>query len=257
MPRLARKKSEAGIYHVILRGINRQPLFKDELDNRKFLDTLERVKKESRCQILGYCLMGNHVHLLIKGDLEDISQFMQRIGISFAWWYNWRYERVGPVLQDRFKSECVEDDRYLLTVIRYIHRNPVKAGIVKKPEQHKWSSCSVYYGGKEYPPGLTDPGFILSLFGANNAMSREKFREFMEKENDDQCLEDQEKVRLKDQDLQAEIIKLLHGRPVSVLKQMNKTERDMIIQKVKEIKGSNIRQISRVSGIGYNIVFRA
>jgi REP element-mobilizing transposase RayT len=257
MPRYARKKSGTGVYHVILRGINRQNLFKDELDCRKFLDTLERYKNGSRCKIYGYCLMGNHVHLLIKGDLEDVSQFIKRVATSYAWWFNFKYEHSGHVFQDRFKSECVEDDRYLLAVIRYIHQNPVKAGLEKKPDQYKWSSCRVYYGGKEYPPGLTDLDFILNLFGDNKTISMEKLQEFMEKENNDQCLEDQEKIRLKDKDLHAEIIKLLHGRPVSALKQMNKTERDLILQKVKELKGSNIRQISRITGIGFNIVYRA
>jgi len=83
--------------------------------------------------------MANHVHLLVKESNTDISILMKRFGVSYGYWYNWKYERRGHLFQDRFKSECIEDDAYLLTVIRYIHNNPVKAAIVHKPEQYRWS----------------------------------------------------------------------------------------------------------------------
>ncbi|MGR6836975.1 transposase [Syntrophomonas erecta] len=93
------------------------------------METVKKVSLESGVSILGYCLMTNHVHLLLREDDSDISVFMKRLGVSYAYWYNCRYERTGHVFQDRFKSECFEDDAYLLAVIGYIHQNSIKTSI--------------------------------------------------------------------------------------------------------------------------------
>ena len=97
----------------------------------KFLQILKECKAISECKLLAYCLMGNHFHLLIKIENESLEQVFKRICGRFVYWYNTKYQRVGHLFQDRFKSEPVENDAYLLTVIRYIHQNPVKAGISK------------------------------------------------------------------------------------------------------------------------------
>jgi putative transposase len=146
MPRNARVKSRSGIYHIILRGANRQEIFHDDEDCIKFLDTIEKYKMKSEVGVYAWCLMSNHAHLLIREGNEDISITMKRIGVSFVWYYNWKYRTTGHLFQDRFKSECIETNKYLLTVTRYIHQNPVKAGIVDRPDQWRWSSCLGYYG---------------------------------------------------------------------------------------------------------------
>ena len=125
MPRQARKRAESGIYHVMLRGINQQRIFEDEEDNQRFLQILRECKEIGGFMLLAYCLMGNHVHLLIKEGTESLEQIFKRIGGRFVYWYNVKYQRVGHLFQDRFKSEPVDTDAYLLTVIRYIHQNPV------------------------------------------------------------------------------------------------------------------------------------
>ncbi len=107
MPRVARKKSKTEMYHVIVRGINRQEIFHDEEDFQKYMEILDRTKKVSNCGIYGYCLMGNHVHLVIKETKEEIGKIMKRIGASYAYWYNLKNERIGHVFHDRYKSECV------------------------------------------------------------------------------------------------------------------------------------------------------
>lgn len=94
-------------------------------------------KKKSKYEMYAWCLMNNHVHLLLKEGIEPISTTMKRIGVSFVWYYNGKYNTNGHLFQDRFKSEKVESDQYLLTVIRYIHQNPVKAGIVKSVDEWK------------------------------------------------------------------------------------------------------------------------
>lgn len=257
MPRLARKKSEFGIYHVIVRGINRQKIFIERLDCEKYLEILAKIKKGSSFELLGYCLMGNHIHLLIKVNSDDISHVMKRIGTSFAQWFNTKYDRTGHVFQDRFRSECVEDEAYLLTVIRYIHKNPVEAGLVVNPLDYKWSSCRVYCRGNDYLPGFTDTDFILNMFGDQKEEAMEQFEKFSEKPDSDRCLDDDVPVRLKDKELREKINELLSGKSISDLKKMSKNQIISILHQIKKIEGSSIRQISRITGIGYNIIYRA
>lgn len=144
MPRHAREKSSTGIYHIMVRGINRQDIFHSEEDHQRYLDILLKIKREEDVEIWGYCLMSNHLHLLIREETA-LSKIMKRVGSSYAYWYNWKYHRSGHLFQDRFKSEKIETDAYLMTVIRYIHQNPIKAGMVSKPEEYRWSSCRDYY----------------------------------------------------------------------------------------------------------------
>ncbi len=127
MPRSIRNKSESGIYHIMLRGINRQDIFEDEKDIQKLLETIKKYKEISQFEIYAYCIMSNHVHLLIKELGESISDVVKRISSSYVFWYNKRYERCGHLFQERFKSEAVENYEYFLTVLRYIHQNPMKA----------------------------------------------------------------------------------------------------------------------------------
>ena len=101
MPRLTRKKSNSGIYHVIVRGINRQDIFHEEEDYTKYLEGLKRAQDISKFEIYGYCLMSNHVHLLLHEKIESLESIMKCVGVSYASWYNKKQERVGHVFQDR------------------------------------------------------------------------------------------------------------------------------------------------------------
>ena len=110
MPRKPRKKSETGIYHVIVRGIGQQDIFYEEDDFQRYPETTKRVSLESGVSVLGYCLMTNHVHLLLREDYGDISVYVKRLGISYAYWYNWKYERIGHVfhtLSDKLDRKSV------------------------------------------------------------------------------------------------------------------------------------------------------
>ena len=131
MPRTARIPSASGCYHVVLRGIGKQILFEEDEDYRRFLHTLERYLRDEKADIYAYCLMENHVHLLLHAD-SGLDRLMKRIGTSYAYYFNEKYSRSGHLFQDRFSSEPVEDEAYLLAVVRYIHNNPQKAGICRK-----------------------------------------------------------------------------------------------------------------------------
>ncbi|MDR0501134.1 MAG: transposase [Coriobacteriales bacterium] len=143
MPRTARQSSETAIYHVIIRGINQQPIFDDDADRQKFIEILRQVKTVSEFKLYAFCLMGNHVHLLIEEAGERLSQVLKRIGSRYAGWFNWKYQRQGHLFQDRFKSEPVTDDSYFSTVLSYIHLNPVKAGLCKQAKDYAWSSMGL------------------------------------------------------------------------------------------------------------------
>ena len=159
MPRQARQQSQSGIYHLILRGVNKQVIFEDDEDREKFLWCCRYYKEISQYKVYGYCLMNNHIHLLIKEDKEPISKIMKRIGVSYVSWFNHKYDRCGHLFQDRFKSETVDSDEYLLTLLRYIHQNPMKSGEVKKIAAYPWSSYKEYLGDNN----LVDIDFTLRL----------------------------------------------------------------------------------------------
>ena len=128
----------------MLRGINQQQIFEDAEDCDKFIQILQECKAISGFKLFAYCLMGNHIHLLIKPENEPIEQVFKRIGGRYVYWYNVKYRRTGHLFQDRFKSEPVEDDGYFLAAIRYIHQNPLKAGICKRIEDYEYSSYGEY-----------------------------------------------------------------------------------------------------------------
>ena len=159
MPRQARRKSESGIYHIMLRGINQQQIFEDREDYEKFLQILKDCKAVSEYKLFAYCLMGNHIHLLIQEDKEPIEQVIKRLATRFVYWYNIKYQRVGHLFQDRFKSEPVEDDAYFMTVIRYIHQNPVKAGLCKNVREYEYSSYKNFFDKSN----LIDKNFVLGI----------------------------------------------------------------------------------------------
>jgi REP element-mobilizing transposase RayT len=130
MPRQRRKTSATGIYHVMLRGINRQDIFQDDDDYVRMLTSLrlqtDRYDEHGNnlppsCQIYAYCLMSNHIHLLLREESENVADTVKRIGISYATYFNRKYGRNGHLFQDRFKSEPVNDITYFLVLLRYIH----------------------------------------------------------------------------------------------------------------------------------------
>ncbi len=257
MPRMSRARSASGIYHVLARGVNRQEIFYDDEDYHKYLETLIRIRNRSDYELLGFCLMGNHLHLLIKEGLEGISRAMHRIGTSYAWWYNRKYDRSGHLFQNRFASECVEDEPYLLTVIRYIHQNPVNAGIIHRPELYRWSSCPYYFGERDYLHNLTQRELILSVFSDDTETAINRFRSYMEEGCNDQCLDYYDKKRITDEVLSQIIIAIIDQKPIHTIQQLDKRQRDRILREIKQIEGSTLRQISRLTGISLKIVYKA
>ena len=261
MPRYARRRSSSQVYHVMLRGIDRMPIFLADYDRTRFLETLDRMKKHGEFEMYAYCLMENHIHLLLKEVEETIHQVMKRLGVSYAYYFNKKYDRVGHVFQDRFKSEPIEDDRYLLAAVRYIHNNPVKARIVKRIGDYPWSSYGEYMKfGKASTRVNTN--VVLRMFSEDYPSARSSFEDFSTKTEDEKFLD------IEDRDETAEKIagnvktiveELLRGRGygiADIVKIKNKQKRNEILREIKET-GVSLRELSRVLGISKDIIYRA
>ena len=161
MPRTAREKSSLCIYHVILRSVNKQIIFEDDYDYLQFINILKHYKSSCAFKLYAYCLMDNHIHLLLENTTLELDKIMKKIEVKFVRWYNLKYQRVGNLFQDRYKSEPVNDMNYFQTVFRYIHQNPLHAGLETAPGTYPWSS---YHDYAVLNSSFVDIKKILKLF---------------------------------------------------------------------------------------------
>ena len=245
MSRLARRISESGVYHILFRGVNQQNIFEEAVDFNKLKETVALVKEDLDFKIYAYCLMSNHVHIVLKEKkLGDISLIMKRILTKYARWYNIKYDRSGALIANRYKSVPVEIDEYFLNLIRYIHQNPIKAGIVNKCEDYSYSSYKEYVKEKE----ITDTDFLMEM------ISQKEFVEYhQEIEKMDFRVTDSKKKT--DEDIWVYLKKNYSiDNPKSVSK-LPKVDRDNILTELK--KEFPIRQLQRVTGISRGVITKA
>lgn len=177
MPRHPRILSKTGTYHIMLRGNEKKKIFIDDQDKGRIIEILYNKKSNQKFSLYSYCIMDNHIHLVMREGKDEISKSMQRISVSYARYFNNKYERVGHVFQDRYKSENIEDERYLLAAIRYVHQNPLKAGI-SSMDAYKWSSYKVYVDGYNEFGSLPEIDEVLGIFSNSKQKSIELFEEF-------------------------------------------------------------------------------
>jgi REP element-mobilizing transposase RayT len=169
-------------YHVLSRGNEKSPLFFSDLNQARFLDYLAEAHEAHAAVFHGYCLMKNHFHLLLETPRGNLSKIMHFINAAYSIYLNKSRDRVGHLFQGRFKSILIEAEAYGLALSRYIHMNPVRAGIVKRPEQYVWSSHPEYVGLRRRPPWLrTD--FVLGHFAGDAAVQRQGFAAFVQGES--------------------------------------------------------------------------
>lgn len=148
MPNKPRKEARTERYHVYVRGVNREKIFNQKREKNYFKRIIREYKEECNVEIYSYCIMSNHSHLIIKSELEELSMFMSKVLAKYAKYYNYKHDRNGHVFQNRFGSECIEDEIYFLNCLRYIHMNPVKALMVPAVTDYKYSSMKEYREGK-------------------------------------------------------------------------------------------------------------
>lgn len=249
MPRRQRQKSKTGIYHVMIRGINRQFIFNDELDFMKMVGILRHITtsidtKQKSCEIYAYCLMGNHLHLLIKELGDDIAVVMKRIGVAYVSYYNKRYSRVGPLFQGRFKSEPVDKLEYMVSLLHYIHMNPVNARLADTPGDYKWSSWQEYDLNAH-----ASPSCICSAVKAFGDMEWEQLRQIV-LNPDCQIQNAIDPENITDSEA-AECIKSILPSHVEIrkLSDLSRTERNQILLSALHT-GIGVRQLARITGIG-------
>ena len=178
MARPIRIEYPGAVYHIIYRGNNRQAIFRDDADRKRYLEKLSLYCQEKNVDLLSYCLLSNHVHLLVETPEGNLSKMMQAFQTSYTVYLNKRHGRTGHVFEQRYKARVVDKDNYLLQVSRYIHLNPVSSRIVERPQDFRWSSYGSYLKGKGLTGLKTES--VLANFNGSRSRQLRQYRDYVE-----------------------------------------------------------------------------
>ena len=250
MSRQARVITDTGVYHTMIRGVNRQIIFEESSDYLHFLDLAKRFKEDCGIDVLAYCLMDNHAHFVLKDNTNTLSLFFKKLNTVYAMYYNEKYDHTGHLFQGRFRSEVIKTDAQLMQTIRYVHCNPIKAGICKTPEEYRFSSFRDYTADAKNT--ICETTLAASIAGGTDSFIR-----FNMETSDYKCMDDHP-GRRRVSDAEAEsIVKEMSEIPASIFFQsLDKDSRDTLIAELKN-KGLSHTQISRLTGLSKGIVARA
>ena len=251
MPRKLREKSLTGIYHVMVRGVNKQNIFQDRQDRFEFCNSLTYYKEKYNIEIYAYCLMSNHVHLLLKDNKEKISDFMKDLNGVYAMYYNSKYKRVGHLFQQRFKSISVENDEYFFEVVKYIHNNPVKAGICEMKD-YRWSSYGEYICKEK----IIDRKYLLRQLDANIDEAIKKFILFMNDGKEYRHNVYLIEPKLEDNEVKDIIKNTFKIDTVNEIRNIDKKVRNKFLKKLLVERISNINQLNRILGINRKVLMK-
>ena len=182
MPRIARIIGVGYPHHIIQRGNNREKVFLDRRDYERYLSFLSKYSEEKKAAVLAYCLMSNHIHLLVRpSEIEALPKMMQGITLCYSKYFNGENGRTGRLWECRYHSTVIDGDSYLWTVSRYIENNPVRAGIVKRAEDYPHSSARAHI------LGIKDPVLKEPLFDKSEL---NEFKRFIRSEEDNKIMEE-------------------------------------------------------------------
>ena len=259
MARQIRKKSGTGIYHVMLRGINRQDVFEDDEDYVQMTSILrgqsERYDEKGLrlspfCTFYAYCLMSNHLHLLIQEREDKISDIVKRIGVTYAHYFNKKYERTGHLFQDRFRSEPVDDIGYFVTLLRYIHQNPLKARIIENINDYLWSSWKEY-SSENCPASFCSTRAVFARIGQKDLL--ELINTPLEDDGQILDIDTDGNKSVSDSDVKA-FLQMSQGiaNPLMV-QSLEKTRRSEVLRYALSY-GAGVRQLSRLTGVSFGVV---
>ena len=240
MPRQSRKFSKSQVYHIIYKGIDGQDIFYEEGDKSLFLNKLLETKQEYQYKIYSYCLMANHIHLVIEIENSILATCMKSLAVKYVLYFNKKYSRSGPLFQNRFNSSCVENQKYFLDVCRYVHQNPEKAGICNLAD-YKWSSYNEYLG----KANIIDKQILLHYF--DNKI--ENFKRFTLKgktDNEYDFIEYELRKNFDDLELTEFIIKKLKIHNINDISKMSKKEFEKTVEILKNMPYTNLSQIARI-----------
>ncbi len=235
--RNARRFSGSGIYHIMFRGLNKQKLFIEKRDYEVLLETLSELKEKFGFELYAYCLMSNHAHFVIKErNLRDVSEIFHRLLTKYARWFNVKYDRSGVLMENRYKSKVVEDNDYFIHIVRYIHQNPIKAGLVEKAGDYYWSSYNDYLYDA---PTLIDKEFLFEV------LPKAEY-EIFHKEAEERDFALYDRSKLTDEDM-IEMLRRFGVENVGELKFLRPDKQEDIVAELRN-KFSD-RHIMRVTGI--------
>lgn len=182
MPRKARIDATGALHHVIIRGIERRKIFRSDYDRKNFVNRLAELIPETHTDCFAWALIPNHVHLLLRTGLIPISILMNRLLTGYGGWFNKKYKRNGQLFQNRFKSFLCQEDRYLKELVRYIHLNPLRAGLVedmKQLDRYPWCGHSVLMDKIKHP--WQNIEYVYGFFSGQKRPARKIYRAFVEK----------------------------------------------------------------------------
>ena len=253
MPRKPRIMSSTGIYHIILRAVNQHIIFEEDSDYQKFLFVLSDCKKKYDIDIYAYCLMDNHIHMLLYIPPDELSSFFQSLGARFVRWYNSKYFRSGHLFQERFYSSVIENERAFLSTLIYIHNNPVKANMCQYMSEYRWSSIRAFYGAKN---PLVNVEFAYNIAGSKEALLHFFASEADSSENS--IFEnDHREVNhfLTDERALGIFISLTHLSSTSDVSRLDKMHRNEYVRALRG-KGLTVKQVARLMDISETTVKR-
>ncbi|MBQ9043645.1 MAG: transposase [Eggerthellaceae bacterium] len=246
-----REQCESNLYHITARGVAKQIIFEEDRDRRFFGKKMREYLNECDVELYAWCLMSNHVHLMVRAELDLVAKFMHKLLTSYARYFNSRHDRTGHLFQNRFDSVPITTDEQLMTAVLYIHRNPDDIP-GQNYMRYEWSSYREYIGN----PFVSHTEFVLQVFGG-----LERFVAFHESNCSDDNSENSPKgpsrrLAISDEDAIEFAKSLLGIDSVVSISSLDKTSRDNSIATLRNA-GLPIHQIARITGIGRNIVQRA
>lgn len=245
-------RTVTGFYHVCARGVGKQLIFEGDEDRWEFLELMRECCREAGVTVIAWCLMGNHVHLVLADYEDAMSAAMHRLLLTYARRFNKRTGRTGHLFQNRFDRRSLDTDRYLMAAIRYVHANPQEAGIALI-ERYPWSSFAEYLRAydNDATRGFSDPSCVLELFG-----SAEGFIAYSLSTPDggEPALGDMKETEWERHAFAGKMAKEL-GVPLRGVKAAPPAQRDTVIFGLHDA-GFTVRQIERYTGIGKSTVSR-
>lgn len=249
MPRKPRILAASSIYHIVIRGLDRQIMFENAKDYLKYLEILDLYKSECKFELYAYCLMSNHVHLLLKTGAFSLETIFRKINTHYACWFNMKYQRTGHLQQERYYSEPVEDANYFLNVIRYIHRNPANAGLEAKPgASYPWSSIYEY---------MNDDYKLINSNEVFSIHEKENILDYQAEGCNNECLDIDKAPRRLPDDVAKEIICSIAGIENTISFQETELKKRNAFIKEFHKQGISVRQINRLTGISKGVIQRA
>ena len=252
MPRKARQESCTGVYHVIIRGNNKNWITHKNKYKQLIKKLIFQQEEFLLIEIYAWCIMNNHVHLILYSKKENMAKALFNINRLFAMKYNFIEGTVGHVFENRYKSECIENEKYLIQAIRYVHNNPVKAKIVKEPQNYEWSSFRSYISKQK----RVQEKIILKTYFND---SIEGFIAYHKKEDDNEHLEIKEDVIKYKEDEAQKIIekycKIVQGTSIEKVKKNVQIRNEMIVEMIQKSKLS-YRRVAEIMGMSVSCIYK-